>query len=252
MKNKIRLVLTLAAAVISSVYLQAQDDKSVSITLKEFEDKVNKEGAKAQIIDARSFEEYQQNHIKGAINLNASDDAEFQKQVSKLKMDKPVFVYSIANGRSKALSKKLQSKGFLEVYELPGGFSNWVGSGKPVESTTGSGLTAEQYKKLIHSDNIVLVDIGSKYCGSCKKMIPIIDSLLLSHPKDLKVVKVEFFENKQLGVDLNINSLPTVILYKDDKIVWQKSGISSTAVIEKEIRSILNRAASLSKPVSGH
>lgn len=246
-----RLALTLAIAVIYSGYLQAQDDKRVSITLKEFEDKVNKEGAKAQIIDARSFEEYQQNHLKGAINLNASDDTDFQKQIGKLKKDKPVFVYSIANGRSKALSKKLQSNGFSEVYELPGGFSNWVGSGKPVESTTGSGLTLDQYKKLIHSENVVLVDIGSKYCGACKKMVPVIDSLSLNHPKDLKVVKIEFFENKQLGIDLKINSLPTVILYKDDKIVWQKSGVSSTALLEKELLSIQNRSASLT-PVSGH
>lgn len=252
MKNMIRIVLTLAIAFTYSLSIQAQDDKSVSLTLKEFEDKVNKEGAKAQIIDARSFEEYQQNHLKGAINLNVSDEADYQKQVSRLKKNKPVFVYSIGNGRSKTLRKKLQSEGFSEVYELPGGFSNWVGSGKPVESATGSGLTSDQYKKLIQSDNIVLVDIGSKYCGGCKKLIPVIDSLSQNHPKDLKVVKIEFFENKQLGIDLNINSLPTLILYKDGKIVWQKTGFSSTAVIEKEILAIQNKSASLEKTVSGH
>lgn len=86
MKNMIRIVLTLVIAFTYSLSIQAQEDKSASLTLKEFEDKVNKEGAKAQIIDARSFEEYQQNHLKGAINLNVSDEADYQKQVSKLKI----------------------------------------------------------------------------------------------------------------------------------------------------------------------
>lgn len=246
MKNKIRLVLTFAITLLSLGYLNAQDNKKdQSLTLSEFESKLNKEGAKAQIIDARSLEEYQQNHLVGAISLNASDDAEFQKQVVRLKKDKPVFVYSIGNGRSNALKKKLLINGFSEVYELPGGFSNWVGSGKKVVSSTSNGLTLDEYKKLIKSDNLVLVDIGSKYCGACKKLAPIVDSVAGNHPKDLKVVKIEFFENKQLGVDLNINSLPTLILYKDDKIVWQKNGVSSKDLIEKEILSAQTKSASL-------
>jgi len=253
MKHMIRFVFVfvLAIAIVNAVSLKAQDNKSDYLTLEEFEAKINKEGVKAQIIDARSLEEYQQNHLKYAINLNVSDEADFQKQVSRLKKNKPVFVYSIGNGRSKALKKKLESVGFTEVYELPGGFSNWVGSGKPVESSLGGGLTLEEYNKLIQSDNLVLVDFGSRYCGGCKRLIPVLDSLSQNHPNDLKVVKIEFFENKQLGIDLNISALPTLILYKDNKIVWQKTGFSSTAVIEKEILAIQSKSVSLEKQVDG-
>lgn len=155
-----------------------------------------------------------------------------QNQVNKLDKKKPVFVYSINNGRSGSLAKKLRDQNFLEVYELPGGISKWIGAGNPVVTTTGKGLTLDEYKKIVQSNKLVLVDVHSKFCGSCKKLIPVVDSVAREN-SDLKVVKVELFENKALGNDLNIQSIPTLILYKNDKVVWQKSGFTSKAAIDE-------------------
>ncbi len=218
--------------------IQAQDAKvsKERISFETFEAKLKQASPNPQILDARTPEEYKLNHLKGAISVSLVNETELQKQIDKLDKKKPVFVYSINNGRSGVLVKKLKEQNFSEAYELPGGISKWVGAGRPVETTVGAGLTVAEYQKLITSDKLVLVDIHSKFCGGCKKLAPIVDSVASEKSETLKVVKIELFDNKQIGKELNIESIPTLILYKDNKIVWQKSGVTSKAAIEAVIQ----------------
>lgn len=206
-----------------------------ALTFEEFVSKLDQASSNAQVLDARTAEEYKLNHLKGAINVSVANEEELQKQVDKLDKNKPVFVYSINNGRSAALAKKLVSQNFKAVYDLPGGISRWIGEGKPVESTTGKGLTLAEYQQLLKSDKLVLVDVHSKFCGSCRKLSPVVDSVASEKTNELKVVKIELFDNKQLGDALNIQAIPTLILYDGEKIVWQKTGLSSKAAIEEAI-----------------
>ena len=235
--RKLQLVLALLIALSSALW--AQNKSKQDLTIEQFEAKLTKAASNAQILDARTTEEYKLNHLKGAQNFSVANEAELQKQIDLLDKKKPVFVYSIGNGRSGVLAKKLKGDGFVEVYELPGGFSHWIGSGRPVVSTTGAGLTLADYNKLIKSDDkLVLVDVGSKFCGGCKRMLPVVDSLATENTEKLKLVKIEFFENKQLGIDLKVEALPTFILYKGDKIVWQKSGVFAKKLFEEELAKV--------------
>jgi thioredoxin len=133
------------------------------------------------------------------------------------------------------VAKKLKEQKFSETYVLPGGLSKWIGAGRPVETTVGNGLSVDQYKQLVQSEKLVLVDVQSKFCGGCKKLAPIVDSVATEKAGELKVVKIELFDNKQIGKELNIESIPTLILYKDNKIVWQKSGFTSKDALDKVI-----------------
>lgn len=206
-----------------------------------FEAKLKQSGDHAQLLDARSKEEYQQNHLKGAVHLSGTSDDEIQQQFNRLDKSKPVFVYSIGNGRSGKLAEKLSSQGFKEVYELPGGISQWIGTKRPVESTVGQGLTAADYKALLKTDKqTVLVDVSSRYCGACKKLAPIVDSISKENSSSLKVVKIEFFDNKQLAQELEVTSIPALLLYKDGKIVWQKTGITPKTEIQAEIEKAIS------------
>ena len=200
-----------------------------------FEAKLNEAGSRAQILDARSEEEYTQNHLKGAVSFNVADDADFQKRIQKLNKANPVFVYSIGNGRSGKLAKQLQENGFTDVTELPGGLSKWIGSGRPVESTVGPGLTLADYQAQLKSEKLVLVDFGSRYCGSCKKLAPTVDALEKEQASAIKVVRIEAYENKALVKELGITSLPTLVLYKGDKEVWKKAGVTPKSEIQASI-----------------
>jgi thioredoxin-like negative regulator of GroEL len=63
-----------------------------------------------------------------------------------------------------------------------------------------------------------------------------VDSIASEQSGQIKLVKIELFENKQLGKELNIQSIPTLILYKGDKIVWQNAGLTTKDVIEAAIK----------------
>jgi rhodanese-related sulfurtransferase len=226
--------VALLATMITSVFAQSSGPVQ-KISFEVFEEKLKQASPNPQILDTRSAEEFDLDHLIGAVNVTVDDETELQKQFLTLDKKKPVFVYSINNGRSGRVAKKLKSQNFNEVYELPGGISKWIGAGRPVESKTGIGLTTVEYNKLIRSDKLVLVDIHSKFCGSCKKLSPIVDSIAHANPNRVKLVKVELFDNKLLGKDFNIEAVPTLILYKDAKVIWRKSGFTSGKAIDEII-----------------
>ncbi len=205
-----------------TVTVFSQEKKNIEpIPLEEFEQKL-KQSANAQILDVRSSREFSENHLKGAINLNASDEENFKKRIETLDKQRPVFVYSINNGRSGVVAGKLRAQGFAEVYELPGGLAHWIGAGKPVESAAGDGISKEEFQKLAASDNVVLVDVGSKHCGSCRRLDPIVDAI--AQDQAVKVIKIELYDNRALARELEIESVPTLILYKGGEPIWRQSG----------------------------
>ncbi|WP_243770743.1 MULTISPECIES: thioredoxin family protein [Mucilaginibacter] len=81
------------------------------------------------------------------------------------------------------------------------------------------------------SSSLVLVDFGSRYCGACKKLIPVLDSLKANSAFTPKVISIEVYDNTNLAKELKVNVLPTLVLYKDGKEVWKKQGFSSTAQV---------------------
>ena len=216
----------------TSLSLSAQ---TPTLPFDAFESKLAQAGNRAQILDARSAEEYTQNHLKGAISFSVADQADFAKKTQQLDKAAPVFIYSIGNGRSGQLARQLREAGFADVTELPGGLSNWIGSGRPVESTVGPGLSLAEFQSQLQSNKLVLVDFGSRYCGSCKKLAPTVDELEKEHAAGLKVIRIEAYDNKALLKELGIRSLPTLVLYKSDREVWKKAGVTPKSEIQATI-----------------
>ena len=192
--------------------------------------------ADAQVLDARTAEEFAQNHLAGAINIDPASTSH-EKDIAALSKDKPTFVYSIANGRSVALAKELSAKGFKEVIVLPGGIANWIGSGYPIVNNAKKGvsLSLDQFQTLTGSSDFVLVDFGSKYCGACKKLIPVLDTLEKKAGFSAKIVRIEAYDQTALLKALKINQLPTLVLYHHKKQIWKKAGQSTSAEIEAAV-----------------
>lgn len=228
-------VLMLAFLLASDAFSQ-QAKKRDLLSFEAFEAKLNAAGKQAQILDARLPEEFTQNHLDGAISFSIVDKADFEKQIAKLSKDKPTFIYSIGNGRSGILAQDLRNAGFSDVTEIPGGLSKWIGLGKPVISTTGKGLSLDDYTASLKSDKLVLVDFGSRYCPGCKKLDPTIDSIKTEQASNVKVIKIEAYENKSLVKELGVIGLPTLILYRNNEVVWQKKGSATKAEIEKALK----------------
>ena len=92
------------------------------VSAAEFKDLLSVSGV--QIVDVRTPKEVASGKIEGAINVNFYD-SDFEDKMSTFVKDKPVMVYCKAGGRSGKTAAMLKDLGFLEVYDLEGGYSNW-------------------------------------------------------------------------------------------------------------------------------
>ncbi|PVX45161.1 rhodanese-related sulfurtransferase [Flavobacterium sp. 103] len=202
----------------------AQNQNTITLPLDAFYTKIKSQKS-PQIIDARSPEEFELNHIEGSVNFNLQTE-NYAKYVAQLDNSRPVFIYSIGAGRSNALAKELLKNGFSDVHDLEGGIAAWIGGGKPFYTNLKSKLSLAEYKKIIADNNAVLVDIGSRYCGACKKVKPVLETIRAQYGTNLKIIEIDLEESPQVIADLKtVNVFPTLILYQNGKIVFKKDGL---------------------------
>lgn len=85
-----------------------------------------------QLVDVRTPDEYQVGHLKNSQNIDFNSPT-FDDDVSKLDKTKPVMLYCKAGGRSAKCSQKLLEAGFIKIYDLEGGITQWKFNGFDVE-----------------------------------------------------------------------------------------------------------------------
>lgn len=130
MKRFILAVLLLLSA---TVIVKAQEKEQHLLTSKVFSDSL-KTQTNAILIDVRTPEEYKENHIFKAINLNVKDTA-FVKQASALDKSKSYYLYCRSGKRSALAADELRKLGFVHIYELDGGITQWIADALPIQST---------------------------------------------------------------------------------------------------------------------
>jgi rhodanese-related sulfurtransferase len=121
-------LLNLAIALVITGTSFAQDKKAVSAD--EFEKGITDQ--KSIILDVRRPEEYNEGHIKGAVNVNWQNPEEFKEKAAKLDKTKPVYLYCLGGVRSEKAADYLIKSGFKQVVGLDGGIKAWNEAGKPV------------------------------------------------------------------------------------------------------------------------
>lgn len=100
---------------------------SEKLSPSDFLAKLNEKG-RAQVIDVRTPGEVENGYIKEAINLDIQSDA-FQQGLANLDPNQPIFVYCAKGGRSGRAAKMLKDMGFVEIYDLEGGYTEWAKQG---------------------------------------------------------------------------------------------------------------------------
>lgn len=87
-------------------------------------------------------------------------------------------------------------------------------------------------KKLQSEGKKLLVDFWAPWCGPCKSLIPRLESLESKYP-NVKFVKVNVDENSDLALELNIRTVPTVIIYDGQSLVERTTGANQDIVYTK-------------------
>lgn len=234
MKNLLLLLTTLFFLACESG--TSQGIKKLDINSFEQQMKQYKSKTDFQLVDVRTPEEYAANHLQGALNIDYNGD-EFEQMIQSLDKNKPVLVYCLSGGRSGNAAKALESKGFKEIYDMKGGMSAWKGSNKPYEAIVKKkGMSEADFKQFLTTDKLVLVDFNAKWCAPCQKMLPMVTALAETHKEKMLLLKVDYDENEDIVKALNVSEIPLLLIYKNGKVIWQKTGLTAQSELENVIK----------------
>ena len=97
----------------------------------------------------------------------------------------------------------------------------------------------ETFNDLLNSKQPVLVDFHATWCGPCKQMAPELQRFAQNNTGKLRVIKIDIDKNQKAAKQYNIQGVPTLILFKEGKVLWRQSGAMSSQQIDNAVKSHL-------------
>lgn len=92
------------------------------------------------------------------------------------------------------------------------------------------------FNELINGDKPVLVDFYADWCGPCKQQAPILKQLTDRTGDQVRVVKINVDKAQKAAQQYQIRSIPTMILFKQGKIVWRQTGVQPLHTLEALVK----------------
>lgn len=85
-------------------------------------------------------------------------------------------------------------------------------------------INHESFEKIIAQDGkTVLVDFWATWCGPCRMIAPVLEEVAKERP-DVTVCKVDVDEERDLALEYGVSSIPTLLVFRDGKVVNQSIG----------------------------
>jgi len=97
--------------------------------------------------------------------------------------------------------------------------------------------TAENFDELVSSEGIVLVDFWASWCGPCRSFAPVFEQASQQH-QDATFVKVDTEAERELAGSIGIMSIPTLMVFRDQILLYARPGALPSAALEDLISQV--------------
>ena len=87
----------------------------------------------------------------------------------------------------------------------------------------------ENFNDIINGNQLTLVDFFATWCGPCKQMHSVLEQLKASEGEKLRIIKLDVDKNEALASTYRIQSVPTLMLFRNGELLWRQSGAMSLA-----------------------
>lgn len=88
-------------------------------------------------------------------------------------------------------------------------------------------INKEEFNVLTKKESIVLIDFYANWCGPCKMLTPVLEQFAEKTAGEVEIYKVDVDENPELCGQFNISSIPTLLFFKNGKLIFKELGFRS-------------------------
>lgn len=93
-----------------------------------------------------------------------------------------------------------------------------------------------EFQKLIQENKPTLVDFFATWCGPCRIQGPILEDVKKRVGDEANIIKVDIDANRELAIQYRVQSVPTLIMFKNGEAVWRAVGVQQAELLVQKIK----------------
>ena len=93
----------------------------------------------------------------------------------------------------------------------------------------------EKLSDIIQSSQLTLVDFYATWCGPFRMMHPVLEQFKKELGDSIRIVKVDVDKNEAVAMQMRIQSVPTLMIFKEGEMKWRQSGAMPSSELKRVI-----------------
>jgi thioredoxin 1 len=89
-----------------------------------------------------------------------------------------------------------------------------------------------KFDSIINDPRPVIVDFHALWCSPCKIQSPILKEVAAELGERVRIIKIDVDNNSEIARRYSVQSVPTIIIFKNGKLVWRQSGVVSKSQLK--------------------